>query len=671
MEEVRRYGLHDAVIERNMEMADAQILAGQIVDGLNPAGLTPLHYAIQMEDNLMIKYLVSLSPPPNVNTRKDGTPAPIHLMAETGNVDRMLILLRAGADLNLKTGDEDGLTPIHVAVMNKHEDVVRWLLGFGVSADSVSEGKTPLMCAVDKGDTGMIRLLLDAGANVNFVSSDEYGFTALHLAVKDLKYEIAAMLKARGADVSIWSKFDQCSPVHWAAQMGTMNMLSLLTENAIEASKPTGDGDYPVHFAALSGNLWMINFLVANRATPALLYNNAGYTPLHIAAKHDKRRMVPFIINSGYIEVDVLSAKGNWTPLHVALYHNKGDIADILIASGANVNSLTSDTHYSPMHFAILHNSYEYLETLYECKGDLSIHQRADHVEPLLVMATTKKCYGIAKYLLDCGAHVDAADDKGFTALHHAVSIRLHRFIRLLLTRRASVNIQAYNGETVLHFLSRVIDSTTLDRFSALAMDLGIVNNMGMTPVHTAAWRGNYKFLDKFATNPIHLFRRTEDENMDYPFHLAALGGHAKAVLFYLGRMNVDIYNAFGRTVLYNAAVGGSVVVVSTLLARGASVNGSEQSLDCKTPLHAAITNKHVGVVRCLLDANADVNARVLPEQYTPLHLAVFTNDVLSLRLLLDRGADRNLRTIDGHTAMNLARSLGRQNMLQDLGVQV
>jgi ankyrin repeat protein len=378
-----------------------------------------------------------------------------------------------------------------------------------------------------------------------------------------------------------------------------------------------------------------------------------------------KCKVVKYIADTGIIYIDVGSRVNNSTPLHVSLLYDKGDVADILVVSGASVNCLTLDTRYSPMHYAILCNSVEYLEMLYESEGDLNIHHRAYNIEPLLVTAAKCNSYNVANFLLEHDVSVDTVADNGHTALHHAVRLRNRRLIRLFLNRGASVNIQGHDGQTVLHFLSEICIRDILQIFVGRSMTLIILDNGGMNPLHLAAQNGNYAFLQMFAQDVALWYTRTANENMDYPIHLAALGGYVNIVVLFLREMDADVQNALGRTVLFNAAVKGSENLVRLLLQRGASVNGSQQSRDGVTPLHAAISCKSNKVVKLLLEHHADMNVRAFPEQYTPLHWAISTNDEESVKRLLRWRADREIRTSNGYNAVDLARALGRWNMVE------
>ena len=122
---------------------------------------------------------------------------------------------------------------------------------------------------------------------------------------------------------------------------------------------------------------------------------------------------------------------------------------------------------------------------------------------------------------------------------------------------------------------------------------------------------------------------------------------------------------------LGNAAFFGHWKVADFLIAHGASVTWAEPETG-ETPLHSALCKAgrpHYGhVVRLLLDAGADPNARTKPGKETgafmrdvrtrgetPLHRAAAYADAAIIQLLLERNADRTLADANGDTPLTWA----------------
>ena len=95
----------------------------------------------------------------------------VHDAAASGDANAVDLLLTTG----LSTADDRnqyGSTPLHIAVVNGHEDIVSLLLDKGASPNAANEdGNTPLHAAVGKGERQCAKLLLERGADAEITSN--------------------------------------------------------------------------------------------------------------------------------------------------------------------------------------------------------------------------------------------------------------------------------------------------------------------------------------------------------------------------------------------------------------------------------------------------------------------------------------------------------------------
>jgi len=111
--------------------------------------------------------------------------------------------------------------------------------------------------------------------------------------------------------------------------------------------------------------------------------------------------------------------------------------------------------------------------------------------------------------------------------------------------------------------------------------------------------------------------------------------------------------NKKGETLLHNAAVKGDLATVRSLLQRGADPNTLDHA--GWSPLHEVSIAGRADLVELLLDAGANPCLHATTENLTPLHDAVSNGHIEVIRLLVSRGADINAKNLLGHTPLSLA----------------
>lgn len=134
--------------------------------------------------------------PSLVNAYAEDGFQPLGLACFFGYYDVAEYLVKAGASLNSKSGNNLKAAPIQSAAAAGHHKIVRMLLEHGADPN-IRElgGYTPLHAAAQNGDEEMIRLLLFGGADLTITSNN--GKTALDLAM-NAGHEKSALLLGEG-----------------------------------------------------------------------------------------------------------------------------------------------------------------------------------------------------------------------------------------------------------------------------------------------------------------------------------------------------------------------------------------------------------------------------------------------------------------------------------------
>ena len=103
----------------------------------------------------------------------------------------------------VSTFGPDGMTALHLATLNNHQGVVKFLLEKGLNINTKDdEGLTALHVACRENSNKCLKLILENGSfDVN--EQVKGGFTPLHFAVFNKNFEAIDLLLAKGANTSI------------------------------------------------------------------------------------------------------------------------------------------------------------------------------------------------------------------------------------------------------------------------------------------------------------------------------------------------------------------------------------------------------------------------------------------------------------------------------------
>ncbi len=280
--------LHGAALVGSREVVELLIGNDAEIDAKDKRGITPLYYAARWQTDTA-RLLIAHGADVNAMSQADGTP--LHSAAGYGNKDSVLLLLDHGADINAQNAR--GMMPSELAAQQGHEDVVRLLIDKGAD---LSNRDVLLLCActhqqkdlvellIRKGADvnskawehapalqtiwfgyktpdipkliGILRLLLDNGANPNANDSDWY---LLHYAARDA--EVTRVLLDKGANPNVIDKTHGQSPLHVSATKGCKPAVELLVAHGADSNLKNYDGQTPLALARENGHKEIVEFL--------------------------------------------------------------------------------------------------------------------------------------------------------------------------------------------------------------------------------------------------------------------------------------------------------------------------------------------------------------------------------------------------------------------------
>lgn len=228
--------LHWAVANGDAELVARLVAAGADPNVANVYGATPMAEAAVSAGTEIIEALLEAGADPDAES-EDGQTS-LMLVARTANVGAARLLLEHGANVNARER-LFGQTALMWAASQRRPQMVALLLEHGAEVDARSRihdwerqvsgepraqyrpsgGLTPMLFAVREGCLDCVRLLLDAGADIDLPDPD--GITPLIMAVANMRFDIAAFLLDAGADPNRWDWWGR-TPLYLAVDLNTL-----------------------------------------------------------------------------------------------------------------------------------------------------------------------------------------------------------------------------------------------------------------------------------------------------------------------------------------------------------------------------------------------------------------------------------------------------------------
>jgi len=472
----------------------------------------------------------------------------------------------------------------------------------------------PLIDAVRLGDPDRVRILIDEGAAVSEPQAD--GSTALHWASQYSNVEIAEVLIAAGADVDARTRYG-VSPLTLAANNGDAGIITSLLDAGADVNAPSREGQTPLMSAALNGRVDAVRVLLAGGAEVNAAESWRGQTALMWAAGEGNVEAMQALLDAG-ADLAAKSFSG-FTALLFAARHAEVDAERVLLEHGADPNDITEDGT-SALNVAIVNANYAAAAVLLDHGADpnlpdsrgSSLHTIAwlrkpgstgdagvGSLPPTAPMVSGNvTALELAQELIDHGADPNARIDwpeirfdtvGGTTRNPPGMVVGRH-----LLT---------YNGATPFYVAAKNGDAPLMRLLAAGGADPLMTNRFGITPLMVAAgldtWEGE---------TPGPFTGVSEAERLDAVRLAIELGNDVNAVA------DFGDYPMTGDpdyTLLYYPHN------IAQLLELGVG----DPRWDDSTALHGAIISNQPSIVRYLIDAGAQLDARTATG-WTPLMMS-------------------------------------------------
>ncbi|GLH10143.1 AAEL014742-PA [Gryllus bimaculatus] len=432
-------------------------------------------------------------------------------------------------------------------------------------------------------------------------------------AVGTLMPKVDSLLSVGTVDISSESGSSSNSTtlptslLHLAEQGDGEALLQFLADELVHIQSSLGrtkDGDTALHVAASGGHVKAVVVLLGIGAK----VNASGHrlrTPLHCAAAHGHLAVAQRLLLAG-AQVDAKDADGH-TPLGLAAGQGNKNLVVLLLQKGAKPNgkdvSVAGGNGYWDLVELFLQNGQSFVDSCNE-EGD-----------PLIVLAAKANRWEIIQMLLEKGASATKCRDSDTMAenIEEQASLTV-AFARLdVMESRMTRLEESVNRaiETLMPKVDALLSGRTADSSESESCT-SIASTLPTSIINLAEHGDAEALLELLAVEQVDFQSSTQlTENGDTALHVAASGGHVKAVVVLLGM--------------------------------GAKVNASGHRL--RTPLHCAAAHGHLAVAQRLLLAGAQVDAKDA-DGHTPLGLAAGQGNKNLVVLLLQKGAKPNEKDV-------------------------
>ncbi|XP_053166338.1 nuclear factor NF-kappa-B p100 subunit [Hemicordylus capensis] len=224
-----------------------------------------------------------------------------------------------------------------------------------LAASQDENGDTPLHLAIIHEQTAVIMQLVHVAVSIPnqqiINMTNHLQQTPLHLAVITRQPRVAGFLLQAGADPTLLDRYGN-SVVHLALQLGDEEMLKTLlshlglhTLHLLET--PNYLGLFPVHLAVKCKSLACLELLVEKGADVNAAERQSGRTPLHLAVEMDNLNLATYLLKKLGADVNAQTSAGN-TPLHLAAGMGSPILTKMLINAGADILCENDEPVWTP-----------------------------------------------------------------------------------------------------------------------------------------------------------------------------------------------------------------------------------------------------------------------------------------------------------------------------------
>lgn len=350
--------------------------------------------------------------------------------------------LMSAVGLGTATSALDGMELMN-AVMQEHVSEVRQILARSTGQVNARIGNaSPLLLACANDKTEILRLLLEAGADVT--ATYDLGVTPLLFCVMRDKPDAVRLLLKHGAPVNARDARG-VTPLHHAVQEGKLACVSAMLEHGCDVNFQDANGSSAVHAAFGSGNSSVAALLLNCPSADLASKNRMGMTVLHSAAAAGDAAATRLIIHKAAGMVDDRTTWTGLTALHVAAEQGHASVTEVLLTEGKADKELQAATagRETPLLLAVSHGHRDVADVLLKHRANVATRNASGDTCLHVALAKLQLLYGagpraarppesslaLVRTLLEHGADVTCRNDRGRSCLEVAANPHVRQLL--------------------------------------------------------------------------------------------------------------------------------------------------------------------------------------------------------------------------------------------------
>lgn len=587
----------------------------------------PFFLAAKCREEKILEIFLELNVNPLKHTLEKSETA-LHLLSapydgEQKSETRSLVTLLLQSGASIEARNKDDMTPLMLSARRGESDLVRILLDHGADSKAIqhSSGRTPLHWAALRNHRRIVDVLISKGASIG--ARDSNRRTPLMLSAREGHFSTASCLLDRGADLH--ADQGERTVMFRTLCYRKPEFLDQIISRGAFLEVRNEDGFTPLLEVASQGNLKAVENLLDHSANMQVRTND-GRTALHLAAMNNHPAVIGSLISRGAPRG--AKDEDGFTPLMRGCQKDHTKVLKILLDHDADLNA-RGDHGQTALHYAAREGHLSVVNHLLSRGAPLGTKDNTG-VTPLMLSIENSR-RRVRKRFLEVGADLNARDDNGWTALHYAAKVGRVPVINDLASRGAPLDAKDRQGFTPLTVSIQNRHLKFLERLLGCGADLNASDNLGWTPLHEAAYEGFLAAADLLISKGALLEARTSKTQHKHvtPLHVSTYrrdtSGECTKLLLKAGA-NIEARNRDCETALMLAACHGAVNALKELIASGADIEARNKDRGQQRALHMAKYYGNWQIIEVLLQNGADPFAPDI-DRKTPSQLGWFRRD--------------------------------------------